>query len=271
MIARLGAARERLGGLRAGGGAELDPLGQALIVTLLARAEAEAEAVQTLLAARIEARLDSLEAALRAGRTLAAKELEALADAGIEAPRDLCEALARGEFGGVKRGVRRLLGARKEAQRTARVPWIARLRGEARAREVALPDDVTRDLDALRVEDGAVERGEMRRAQALGNAMSSALFRDSAESARAELAVARAADNLPEGAGPYNGQVLAAKALSAMAALSPGYVRALIAGLDDLAAVEVLLAPEERKTERKTLKPAKPKRPKKKQGGSAAA
>lgn len=271
MSARLDAARARLDGLHAGGGAEFDPLGQALIVTLLARAEAEAEAVRALLAARIEARLDSLEAALRAGRALAAKELGTLADAGIEAPQELREALARGDCGGVKRGVRRLLGARKEAQRTARVPWIARLRGEARAREVALPDEVTRDLEALRVEDGAVERGEMRRAQALGNAMSSALFRDSAESARAELAVARAADNLPEGAGPYNGQVLAAKALSAMAALSPGYVRALIAGLDDLAAVEALLAPEERKTERKALKPAKPKRPKKKQGGAAAA
>lgn len=270
MIARLTAARERLDGLRASGGAEFDPLGQALIVTLLARAEAEADAVQTLLAGRIEARLASFEAALRAERALAAKELGTLADAGIEAPDDLCEALARGDCGGVKRGVRRLLGARREAQRTARVPWIARLRGEARAREVTLPDEVTRDLATLRVEDGAVERGEMRRAQALGNAMSSALFRDSAESARAELAVARAADNLPEGAGPYNGQVLAAKALSAMAALSPGYVRALIAGLDDLAAVEVLLAPEERKTERKPLKPAKPKRPKKKQGGAAA-
>jgi hypothetical protein len=267
MSERLDALRARLDGLRAGGGEEFDPLAQAMIVTLLARAEVEAEAVQALLAGRIEARLAGFEAALRAGRAVAASEMGTLADAGIEAPRELAEALGRGDFAAVKRGVRRLLSARKEAQKTARVPWIARLRGEARAREVSLPDEVTRDLDALHVEDGAVERGEMRRAQALGNAMSSALFRDSVEGARAELAVARAADNLPEGAGPYNGQVLAAKALSAMAALSPGYVRALIAGLDDLAAAEALLLPEERKP----LKPAKPKRPKKKQGGAAAA
>ena len=53
---------------------------------------------------------------------------------------------------------------------------------------------------------------------------------------------------------------------SAMAALSPGYVRALITGLDDLAAMEMLLAPDERKT----LKPAKPKKPKKKLGAAAA-
>ncbi len=267
MSARLDAARERLGRLRAGGGEEFDALGQAFVVTLFARAEAEDESVQTLLAGRIEARVEALEASFRASRAVAESELAKLGGAGIEATEGLREALSQGDFAAVKRGVRRLLGERNEALRTARVPWIARLRGEARTREVAFPEDVIRGLDALHVEDGAVERTEMRRAQALGNAMSSALFRESAEGARAELAVARAADNLPEGAGPYNGQVLAAKALSAMAALSPGYVRALIAGLDDLAAMEVLLAPEER-TRRK---PVRPKRPKKKQSGAAAA
>lgn len=266
MSARLDAARERLDHLRAGGGAEFDPLGQALVVTLLARAEAECEGVQALLAGRLDARLDALEEAYRAERGLADRQIATLADAGIEPSCAVHEALQRGDFAAVRRGARQLLGARKEAQRTARVPWIARLRGEARARDFALPDDVTRGLDALGIENGTVDRAEMRRAQALGNAMSSALFRESAEGARAELAVARAADNLPEGAGPYNGQVLAAKALSAMAALSPGYVRALIAGLDDLAAVEVRLAPEERKT----VKPPKPKKPKKKQGSAAA-
>jgi hypothetical protein len=267
MSALFDAVRQRLDGLRERGGAEHDPLGQALIVTMIARAEAEAESVQAILKGRIEARLALFEATLQAERALAEAQLVTLGGAGVEPPEELREALARGEFASVKRGVRRLLAARKEAKGTARVPWIARLRGEARAREVALPDEVTRGLDALHIEDGAVERAEMRKAQALGNAMSSALFRASAEGARAELAVARAADNLPEGAGPYNGQVLAARALTAMAALSPGYVRALIAGLDDLAAVEALLLPEERKP----LKPAKPKRPKKKLGGAAAA
>jgi DUF2894 family protein len=266
MSARIAAARGRLDGLRERGGVEYDPLGQALIVTLVARAEAETEAVQTILMGRVEARLASLESEFRAERARADGEFATLASAGIEPSGDVREALQRGDFASVRRGTRQLLGARKEAQRTARVPWIARLRGEARSRDLALSDDVTRGLDALGVEDGTVDRAEMRRAQALGNAMSSALFRESAEGARAELAVARAADNLPDGAGPYNGQVLAAKALTAMAALSPGYVRSLIAGLDDLAAMEVLLAPEERKT----IKPAKPKKPKKKQGGAAA-
>jgi hypothetical protein len=267
MSARLDAARARLDALRAGGGAEFDALGQAFVRTLVARAEAEAEGVQTLLAGRIEARIAALVASFHAERAVAEGELEKLGGAGFAATDELRAALSQGDFTAVRRGVRRLLGELKEAQRPARVPWIARLRGEARAREVALPDDVIRGLDALHVEDGAVERTERRRAQALGNAMSSALFRESAQGARAELAVARAADNLPEGAGPYNGQVLAAKALSAMAALSPGYVRALIAGLDDLAAIEALLVPEER-TRRK---PVRAKRPKKKLGGAAAA
>jgi len=267
MSARLAAAQARLGRLRAGGGGEFDALGQAFVVTLLARAGAEDEGVQTLLTGRIEARIEALEASFRAERAMANGEIAKLTDAGIEATEAVREALSQGDFAAVRRGVRRLLGEHKEAQKTARVPWIARLRGEARSREVALPEEVIRGLDALHVEDGAVDRTEMRRARALGNAMSSALFRESVQGARAELAVARAADNLPEGAGPYNGQVLAAKALSAMAALSPGYVRALIAGLDDLAAIEALLAPEER-TRRK---PVRAKRPKKKQGGAAAA
>lgn len=267
MRSRLDAARERLDGLRADGGAEYDPLGQAMIVTLVTRAEAEDVAVQTLLIPRIEARLRSLESAFREGRAGAHGEIATLEGAGIEPSVAVREALQRGDFASVRRGARQLQGARKEAKKPARVPWIARLRGEARSRDLALSDEVTRGLDALQAEDGTVDRTEMRRAQALGNAMSSALFRESAEGARAELAVARAADNLPDGAGPYNGQVLAAKALAAMAALSPGYVRSLIAGLDDLAAMEALLAPEERKT----LKPPKPKRPKKKLGGTASA
>jgi hypothetical protein len=267
MSARCDAARGRLDSLREGGGAEYDPLGQALIITLLARAEAEDEGVQAILMTRIEARLAALESALRAGRDDAHREIATLVDAGIEPSPAVREALRQGDFSTVRRGVRQLFGAHRDAKKTARVPWIARLRGEASSRDLALSDEVTRGLDALEIEDGSVDRTEMRRAQALGNAMSSALFRESAEGARAELAVARAADNLPDGAGPYNGQVLAAKALSAMAALSPGYVRALIAGLDDLAAMEVLLAAEERKT----IKPAKPKKPKKKQGGAAAA
>lgn len=267
MSARIAAARGRLDGLCEGGGVEYDPLGQGLIVTLLARAEAEDAAVQTLLMGRIEARLCALESAFRADRARADGEIATLESAGIEPSGDVREALGRGDFASVRRGARKLHGARKEAQKTARVPWIARLRGEARSRDLALSDEVTRGLDALGAEDGTVDRAELRRAQALGNAMSSALFRESAEGARAELAVARAADNLPDGAGPYNGQVLAAKALSAMAALSPGYVRALITGLDDLAAMEALLAPEERKTAR----PPKAKKPKKKQGGAASA
>ena len=267
MRARLDAARGRLDGLREGGGAEYDPLGQAMIVTLVARAEAEDHGVQTILMGRIEARLFALESAFRSERAGAHGEIATLASAGIEPSAAVREALSRGDFASVRRGARQLHGARKEAQKTARVPWIARLRGEARSRDLALSDEVTRGLDALGAEDGTVDRAELRRAQALGNAMSSALFRESAEGARAELAVARAADNLPDGAGPYNGQVLAARALAAMSALSPGYVRKLIAGLDDLAAMEALLGPEERKT----VKHPKPKKPKKKQAGAASA
>ena len=55
MSARFEAARGRLDSLREGGGAEYDPLGQALVITLLGRAEAEDEGVQAILLGRIEA------------------------------------------------------------------------------------------------------------------------------------------------------------------------------------------------------------------------
>ena len=66
MRARLDAARARLGRIREGGGGEFDALGQAFVVTLMARADAEDEGVQALLAGRIEARIDALEAAFHA-------------------------------------------------------------------------------------------------------------------------------------------------------------------------------------------------------------
>jgi hypothetical protein len=94
---------------------------------------------------------------------------------------------------------------------------------------------------------------------ALGDALSRALLRQSAESARATLAVARATDNLPEAAGPYNGQVLVARTLAELAELAPAYVRALVAAADDLAAMEALLTPEAQKPKR-SPRPAKRRR-----------
>ena len=159
----------------------------------------------------------------------------------------------------MRREIRRTLRDRARERQRVQIPWMARLRGEALTRGAPLSADMTRDLSAVEDADGTVERGAHGRAVALGDALSHALLRESAESARATLAVARATDNLPEAAGPYNGQVLVARTLAAMAELAPAYVRAVVAAADDLAALEALLAPEAPKAKAKA-KPAKRRR-----------
>jgi hypothetical protein len=61
---------------------------------------------------------------------------------------------------------------------------------------------------------------------------------------RAAGAAARAADQVPESAGPYHGAAVASRALEELAALAPGYVSSYLALLEDLACLMQL--PERR-------------------------
>lgn len=65
---------------------------------------------------------------------------------------------------------------------------------------------------------------------------------------RASAATARAADRVPEAAGPYNGAAVAARVLEELAALAPGYLGAYVAWLDDLGALTEL--PDRKPTRR---------------------
>ncbi|KYG09289.1 hypothetical protein BE21_18715, partial [Sorangium cellulosum] len=153
---------------------------------------------------------------------------------------------------------RRLRALAAERQTTA-VPSLARLRGEIAARDVRLPEPLARDLAELPCDGDVVERRVKRQAQALSNALSTALFHESLVSARATLAVARAADNVPEDAGPYNAQVLAARALCAAERLSAHYLRALVASLQDLGALSAALEPQPAKPTKPARKKAAPR------------
>lgn len=64
------------------------------------------------------------------------------------------------------------------------------------------------------------------------------------EEIRATTATARAAEQVPEAAGPYHGAAVAARALEELAALAPGYVSSFVASLEDLATLAQL--PERR-------------------------
>jgi Protein of unknown function (DUF2894) len=234
----------RLAALREAGAEGFDPPGFGLIASLRARALALEGGARARLEARALTRLEQLEEAFRRARAVAEEQLCALEAAGTAVDRTLVEALARGELAAVARAARRQLRELDVGREKTAVPWLARLRGEAASREVRLPAPLARDLQQLARDGDVVERGEKRRAHAVGNALSATLFRESLVSARAALAVARAADNVPEDAGPYNAQALSARALAAVERLSPLYLRALVAGLQDLGVVAAALEPE---------------------------
>lgn len=256
------APEDRLARLRAAGADRFDPLGAGFIASLLSRAEALDGGARAKLRARAEARLDALDQALSAARARAEATLEELTRTGLPIDEALAEALTGGDFAAVERGARQRLHARSVDKRPVALPWLTRLCGAAAARALALPEQIALGELSLGGEEVIVERGARRRAQALGSAISIALFRDSAARARAALAVAHATDNVPEAAGPYNAQVLSARALSALAELSPGYIRALIAELDDLAGLKAAL---------EAARKPKSKVPRQRRGGAATA
>ncbi|WP_437831626.1 DUF2894 domain-containing protein [Sorangium sp. So ce1153] len=241
--------------MQAAGAHRFDPASHRFVEALLERARVLDGAAAAHLAARAAARLTALESAFRRARADAEAQLRALADAGVPDDGELAQALALGELPAVVRGARRRLRAlAAERQKTA-VPALARLRGEAAARDVRLPEPLARGLAALPCDGDVVERRVKRQAQALSNALSTALFHESLVSARATLAVARAADNVPEDAGPYNAQVLASRALCAAERLSEHYLRALVASLQDLGALAAALEPQPEKPTRKKSAP----------------
>ncbi|WP_433930828.1 DUF2894 domain-containing protein [Sorangium cellulosum] len=245
----------RLAALQAAGAHRFDPASYRLIEALLERAGSLDGGARARLAARAADRLAALEASFHRARAEAEAQLRALADAGIPDDGALAAALALGDLPAVARAARRRLRALAQGRQKTAVPSLARLRGEIAARDVRLPEPLARDLARLPCDGDVVERRVKRQAQALSNALSTALFHESLVSARATLAVARAADNVPEDAGPYNAQVLAARALCAAERLSEPYLRALVASLQDLGALAAALEPPPEKPTRKKAAP----------------
>lgn len=245
--------RARLEALRAACAEAFDAPGLGLVEALLGRAEALAGAAGERLLGRAEERLGRIEEAFGRASAEARAEIEALGEhPGLDLG-EAREALTRGDPRAARRAARRAKLAASQARERIAVPWAARLGGAVALRG---EEDLARELAAL-CEGGAVERSSHAQAVALGEAASAALLRGSMESARATIAIARSADNLPEHAGPYNGQVLAARALSVMAEISPAYARAVVAAVDDLAALDARLGPEAPKAK---ARPARKKR-----------
>lgn len=248
---------DRLERLRAAGASTFDPPGYGFVASLLERGAALGGGAETRLRGRAEARLEALEASFDGARRDAAQRIEALAGAGAVG-EELRQAFEAGDYAGVRWLVRRIEHEQVDdsRRRASGLAWLGRIASRARGHGARLPEDLRQLVEHVASRPAMVGAPESapgtilvekdapspRTARMLANALSRAMFRETAEAARATLAMARTTDNLPDDAGPYNGQVLAARALHEMARIAPGYLQAYIAGLDDLAALEA--APE---------------------------
>ncbi len=212
-----------------------DPPAWAMIAALVRRAMALSQASGDCLLLKAGARMDALEAAAREATVRAAGLAREVERRGGDAAA-LLDELDRGR---AKQAARMARGALLEPDR-ARDPharaWLGRMTREAHSRGARLPPDLARDLRAL--EEGRPSSPPPE----LSAALSAALFRQSAAAMRALVTAARAAENVPEPVGPYNGIVLSARTLETLADLSPAYLRVFVQRLEALHALQHLPA-----------------------------
>lgn len=224
-------ARERLEALDRERAARFDPEGVRFIERL----------VEAGLEARAEGRLDKLASELAEARREAEAIAKQIADAGGTLDPVLVSALEEGDYRHARRLAKRMLVELDTSRGSATESWARGVAARARTRAIRLSPDLAFRVEAL--ERRPESTAGRREAHALGIALSRALFEESRASTRATVALARAADHVPESAGPYNTRALAAQALGALATLSPSYLSGYVAMLDDLAALDRLDAP----------------------------
>ncbi len=219
-------ASERVASLDAAGARTFDAAAFALVVGLVARAEALGEGRGgARLRARALREVASLEARLERAREDAGRALDAM-DPSRRARA--ARALERGDVTSVRRAARRRERPRDPVRDAAEGAWLVRLAAEARASGV-WSDDLADD-------------GSPGRRLATIASLAARLYERSLDEAAAASAVARAVDAVPSASGPYNALALATRALGELGALSPAYLRAQLARLEDLGALLALPA-----------------------------
>lgn len=249
------ALRARIDRLREQGAARFDPPGHRLLEALLERAVALGGGAGDRVLARLAPRVGALERDLAAARAEAERRVVAARALG-DPPPDLAEAFAAGDYRAAIRAADRWERELARGHRGSALRWAAGLVERARARGRGPSTDLARRLEQVTSAPGAVDPARVASARALANALSRALFRESAEAAHADLAVARATDRLPEVTGPYNADALATRALRRLSALSPAYLRAYLASLAELSSLEAALGPEEKPAKKRRRKSA---------------
>lgn len=210
---------ERIEALRAAGAVRFDGPALRFIEALITRAQGLDGAVAGRLHARAAARLATFETSMQAAQSQATEALEALDAADADPDGTLRAAFDAGDF---KRVLREAPAAHRRA--AARDPHARLDRLTARAESEGVRVPPTPQADPARA----------------GDHVAQALFRHTADHVHGTVTVARAADRVPADFGPYNADALAARTLATIEALSPDYLRAALARLEDLSALTAL-------------------------------
>lgn len=231
--------KARLETLREDGAEVFDGPGFRFIEALLTRADELDGEAAVHLRRRAAERLSGFEARFASARAEARATLATLQAAGADDDGAFAKAFVAGDYGHVRREAGPALRRARTDDADAARARVVRLARQARARGLTLsPAMRSRIHDATAADD--VPISEMREA---GDQLARALFREAAEHARSALVVARAADRLPDEVGHYNPEALSARMLALVESVSPGYLRAVLSGLDDLAALRDLPEP----------------------------
>lgn len=251
--------RRRLETLRASGAEVFDGPGFRFIETLLERAEGLDGVAGEHLRRRAAERLSAFEAAFASARAEARATLATLDAADADPDGDFARAFASADYGFVRREAPRALRRARTDDADAARARVVRLARQARSRGLTLQPALRASVHAVTAPQGAAEAdgvtlsgpAELSALRTVGDQLARALFREAADHARSALVVARASDRVAEDVGPYNPEALAARTLALVEALSPGYLRATLAGLEDLAALRRLPEPKARRRRRR--------------------
>lgn len=195
--------QERLADLAEAGGERFDPPGYAFVLSLLAKSEALEGPASQRLHDRAIAQLEHHEARFEQSQQRARSELEALDESQCDPTGRIARAYQSGDCLSVFRATRRHRpGPRKNERKD----------------ECAAGDPATAAF-----EDTPADR-----------------YRRAAAGVTTSLRLASAPAKVPEGAGPLNGDMLAARTLLALESISESYLISLTERLDDLATLLTL-------------------------------
>lgn len=237
-------------------GAEVwDAPAVALVRTLLTKAESLPGVARAHLLKRAATRLQILSGEFDKARARAGRTYAQLARQGLDPAKRLDGALQYGRFEEVERAKKRHDEARVAARRAIVQPWLERLSQEAQARGLSQPPPaLSEDTASPGV---APERDTV-------TGLAAAIYQDAAADASARLAVAQARTELPENAGRYHAPSVAARALEALDALAPAYLRVQVARLEAIGNLQrwVVPPPPDKPGRAKAAKPKKKPAPK---------